>query len=131
MDKLYNCVLVYKNLLDIEYIFNVSKHNERIHIKVDFEKEDFYHLIGYQYLSDLDIPSNKVKAYNDTIKKKITYDFVSKSVNFNKIEDSYADVESRIDCFQLVEEYLDTRNLIVKYVKNKNKYSKIDADFMI
>ena len=40
-------------------------------------------------------------------------------------------VEERIKAFQKVELLLDNKNIIFKYIQNKNKYSKIDADYLI
>lgn len=40
-------------------------------------------------------------------------------------------VEERIKAFQKVELLLDNKNIIFKYIKNKNKYSQIDADYLI
>lgn len=131
MDELYTCAVNFKKLLNSEYRFKVAKNSQILDIVLDFSVEDFHHLVGFKYLKELDIPRNKKLAFNSVLIKKITYDFVSTSKFFFNVENSYADIKSRIHCFQAVEEYLDTKNIIFKYVRDKNKYSHIDADFLI
>ena len=131
MDKLYTCAVNFSKLFNNEYRFEVAKKTDIIAITLDFKEEDFHHLIGFKYLKDLDIPKKKKIAFTKVMDKKITYDFISSSKKFKNIKDSYADVESRVHCFQAIEEYLDTKNIIFKYIQNKNKYSSIRADFLI
>lgn len=131
MDELYTSAVNFGKLIKNEYRFKVKKNTELIEIVLHFKEEDFHHLVGMQYLTDIRIPKNKEIAFSKILDKDITYDYVSSSKLFENIKDCYADVKSRIHCFQAIEEYLDTKNLIFKYIKDKNKYSKIKADFMI
>ena len=63
--------------------------------------------------------------------EKINDEYLNGSINYNKVQDSYANIQSRIYGLKYLERYLDNKNLICKYVKYMNQYSSIDADYMI
>lgn len=71
------------------------------------------------------------KLFSDIYAEKINDSLLEKSCNYESVKDSYANVKSRINGLQYLEQYLDTKNLIFKYIKDSNIYSSIEADFLI
>lgn len=96
-----------------------------------FDERDFHHLAGLQYLSDIDIPKSAKQLFRKIDSGKINDTILSNSVNYLKVNDSYANVKDRIHGLQYLGEYIESNNIILKYVKNMNRYSSIEADFMI
>lgn len=58
-------------------------------------------------------------------------EYLKKSVFYLQIEESYTKVKDRIYGLRFLEQFLDSKNLICKYVKYRNIYSNIDADYLI
>lgn len=88
-------------------------------------------MIGLQYLKDIAISRNSSRLFDEIKAGKITYDKISKSTFFYNVNESYAAASSRINQFPNLKEFLETDNWILKYIKKRNPYSKINADFMI
>jgi len=121
----------FERLLDCNYKFVISCQKKLADIKLTFADKDFYHLAGFQYLTDIDIPRTPDILYGKIRNGKIADEYLEKSIYYEKVNESYANVKNRIWGLQFLEEYLDNKNLICKYVKYMNKYSKIRADYLI
>jgi hypothetical protein len=92
---------------------------------------DFKHLVGLQYLQDVAMSRNSEKVYTAIKENRLTYDKIEKSAFFKKVDDSYANVKERMMYFSWLDEFIESKNVILRYVKKKNPYSKIKADYMI
>ena len=117
MPTISNALNAFRKLLDFQYHFTVSYSKKLFDILLVFDERDFYHLAGFQYLSDIDIPKSAKQLFG--------------KIDSGKISDSYANVKDRIHGLQYLCEYIESNNIIFKYVKNMNRYSSIEADFMI
>ena len=62
MDNILSALSNYKNLLNYNYNFVIAYSKQTDNVKLTFEKKDFYHLVGFQYLTDIDIPQNEKTA---------------------------------------------------------------------
>ena len=128
MDKLTKSAKAFERLLKTEYSFKAGHKNKLISLKINFMKEDFFHLVGLHKLRDiekLNDPSfSKPKIFDAVADGAITYDELQKSVFFDEID-------SRISCFCKLEELLDKEDLIFRYYKNKVKGSGISADYLL
>lgn len=131
MNILEQCVQTYEKLFYVHYRFQISKSKKLSDLTLEFEKSDFKHLVGLQYLKDIAMSRNSEKVFDDIKNHKIKYEVIEKSNFFNNVTDSYADVSSRMNHFPKLAEYLENDNLILRYVKNRNPYSKINADYVI
>lgn len=131
MPTISNALNAFRKLLDYQYHFTLSYSKKLFDILLVFDERDFYHLAGFQYLSDIDIPKSVKQLFGRIDSGKINDNTLSGSVNYLKVNDSYANVKDRIHGLQYLCEYIESNNIIFKYVKNMNRYSAIEADFMI
>lgn len=131
MPTISNALGTFRKLLDYQYHFTVSYSKKMFDILLVFDERDFRHLAGLQYLSDIDIPKSAKQLFRKIDSGKINDYILSNSVNYLKVNDSYANVKDRIHGLQYLREYIESNNIILKYVKNMNRYSSIEADFMI
>lgn len=131
MPTISNALGTFRKLLDYQYHFTVSYSKKMFDILLVFDERDFHHLAGLQYLSDIDIPKSAKQLFRKIDSGKINDNILSTSVNYLKVNDSYANVKDRIHGLQYLCEYIESNNIIFKYVKNMNRYSSIEADFMI
>lgn len=131
MPTISNALNAFRKLLDYQYHFAISYSKKLFDILLVFDERDFYHLTGFQYLSDIDIPKSAKQLFSKIDSGKINDNTLSDSANYLKVNDSYANVKDRIHGLQFLREYIESNNIIFKYVKNMNRYSSIKADFMI
>lgn len=124
MDKLQERAAAFKRLLDYEYKIQLGRKGRLTEITIDFEKSDFFHLIGLHKLTDI-LNDRKAagKVFLDCLKGDLTYDDCKKSEMFCKIE-------SRFEYFRYLEQMLDSNDIIFRCNTNTLKqFSKIIADF--
>lgn len=131
MPTISNALNAFRKLLDYQYHFTIAYSKKLFDILLVFDERDFHHLAGFQYLSDIDIPKSAKQLFSKIDSGKINDNTLSDSVNYLKVNDSYANVKDRIHGLQFLREYIESNNIIFKYVKNMNRYSSIKADFMI
>jgi hypothetical protein len=125
MDELYQCAVAFHNLLDVEYHIVIGRKGKSVIIDLAFDRKDFFHLIGLQHLKDLtNLKRDRGKIFNQIMTRQITIDQLRNSSFFNKIE-------KRISCFMHIENMLDNNDIIFKYSKNMNLYSRVDADYLM
>ena len=131
MCDIRDALITYKRLIGYKYKFEISHKKVAYKFELDFDEKDFRHMAGLHYLDDIDIPRTPKTLYEKIENKKINDEYLSKSVNYTKVQDSYANVKSRVFGLKFLEQFLDNKNLICKYVKYMNLYSNIEADYLI
>lgn len=131
MNILEKCICSFEKMLPVKYRFHISRKRNVTEIILDFEVTDFKHLIGLQYLRDVAMSRNSEKVYTAIKQKKLTYDKLQKSAFFEKVDNSYANIKERMTYFPLLNEFIESENVILRYIREKNPYSKIDADYVI
>ena len=131
MDNILSALSNYKNLLNYNYNFVIACKKQTEDVKLTFEKKDFYHLVGFQYLTDIDIPKNEKQLFKKIDSLRINDEYLSKSIYYTKVDYSYANVKERIDGFKDVDKFIENKNIVCKYIKNKNPSSFIRADYLI
>ncbi len=131
MGDIQDALGVFQKMKDYKYNFVVSHKKTAHDFELTFEEKDFRHMAGLHYLNDIDIPKAPKTLFNKIENEKINDTYLSRSVNYTKVQDSYANVQSRIFGLKYLDRYLDNDNLICKYVKYMNQYSSIDAEYMI
>ena len=82
-------------------------------------------------MGDIDIPKTPRLLFDKIKSEKISDAYLKQSVFYFKIEESYAKVKDKISGLRFLEQFLESKNLICKYIKYRNIYSKIDADYLI
>ena len=113
------------------YNFIVAYQKNTYEIKLTFEDSDFFHSVGFQYLKDIDIPKQPKILFRKIDSGKIDDVYLEKSVFYEKVNESYANVKSRITGIQHLDKYLENQNLICRYIKEMNPFSTIRADYLI
>lgn len=131
MDTIQSALFAFKKLIDYTYHFIIAHQKNKYEINLTFHESDFRHCAGLQYLKDIDIPRNTKKLFDKIENHELSDDVLSESAFYEKVQESYANVKSRIFGLQHIEKYLDNKNLVCKYVKYMNKNSSISADYLI
>lgn len=131
MDSILSALSNYKNLLNYNYNFVIACNKQKENVKLTFEAKDFYHLVGFQYLTDIDIPKNEKQLFKKVESFRINDEYLSKSIYYTKVESSFANVKERIEGFKDVDKFIENKNIVCKYIKNKNPSSSIKADYLI
>lgn len=125
MDKLKEAALLFQKLLGVKYKIILGKKGKLTEFYIDFNKEDFFHLIGLQYLKDLpQLKKNRAFIFDKILSDNITENQISKSC-------FYTDIEQRISDFLLFEELLDSNETVFKYSFNRSSFSDIRAEYLL
>ena len=126
MDLLAECVKNYNKLLNVQYFFVLGKRGKICSYSIIFRPNDFQHLVGLQYLTDvLHIKETSGEAtYYDILNGTISDDVIVKSKFYNKIID-------RIKLVSELSDHIESDNLFFKFYINRVKGSNIDADFLM
>lgn len=131
MDNISSALNNFKELMDYNYDFIIACNKQKTDIRLTFESKDFYHLVGLQYLKDIDIPKNEKQLFKKIESLKINDDYLGKSVFYTKVDFSYTNVKERIEGFKDVAKFIENKNIICRYIKTKNPSSVIKADYLI
>lgn len=131
MNILEQCIASFEKLFSIQYHFQISKNRKITDILLEFEKTDFKHLVGLQYLRDVAMSRNSERVFEAIKSGKISFEIINNSAFYQCVKDSYANVSKRMELFPKLEKFIENDNVMLKYVKKRNPYSKIDADYVI
>lgn len=125
MDKLLHSAKRFQQLLEIEYKFVLGRKGKLYCFTLSFEPHDFHHLAGLHKLEDLSwLRKNRERIFKDILLQKISYADIKASTVFDRIQ-------SRIENLGRLQELLDNQDTVFIWLKNKTKYSNIDADYLI
>ena len=81
-DLLFEAAKAWEYLLDIQYVLNYGMKDRILRYVLKFRKEDFFHLAGFQYLNDINIPKySKAKYLEKVIDRTILGEHIRKSLN--------------------------------------------------
>ncbi len=125
-DKLFECALRFKKLLDIQYVLTFGHKGKTTNLTITFNEENFCHLAGLHKLKDMNhLKRNATINFNKILDGSLTYKEISCSAHIHEIED-------RLRVLSKLEFILDHENTNWKYCQeNSPFYSKIRADFLI
>lgn len=107
MDKILECAINYEQLIETEYDFVLSVHKKARTITLSFELEDFRHMIGLQYIDDIDIEQRPEKIIEAIKNNDITDDSLEKSQKYLDDKREGKSVKTRIEDVIDLEAYLD------------------------
>ena len=117
MDIIQECAAHFLNLVNTtSYVFHLANRNVRV-VSLDFRAEDFYHLAGFQYLTDISIPRNKKKILSWILDENVpvTDEYLMKSEFYSGKVNDEKDISKRISELRFLEQYIDENNLIRIY----------------
>lgn len=124
MDKLQERAESFRKLLDNEYIIKLGRKNQITELTINFERSDFFHLIGLHKLKD--VINGKLrtdKIFTNCLKGNISYKMIEKS-------EFFCSLGNRFEYFNQLEKMLDSNEIIFKCNTNSmKKYSRIIADY--
>ncbi len=125
MDILGKAATAFNRLLGIKYEIVLGKKGKTTTFTISFEKHEFYHVAGLQYLKDI----RELKANRSVLFDRIVTDdtFRIKILNSSFIDK----ITDRINQLITLENFIDSNDTIFKYTETVNPYSKIKADFLL
>ena len=126
MDKLQECALAFKEMLNIQYNITLGRKGKTTSIALTFSESDFHHLCGLHKIIDNDYlrTTKRSQVFDDIIKGKLSFQTLSNSSYFEQ-------VEIRIDPLIAIEQMLDADNLIFRYNDKVGKFSLILAEYLL
>ncbi len=125
MHNIYECIDSFHSLLDVEYRLVLGRKGISVSLDIFFDKKEFFHLIGLQYLTDRpELRRDRGKIFDEIKERKITREQIESS-------DLYERIADRVDMFPLLEELFDSNETIFKYNKSANRFSMIQADYLM
>lgn len=136
MDIIQESARNFKSLTETTtYTFHISLNKKITVFEINFEKRDFHHAVGLQYLNDIVIPKNTKKTIEWILDEDnpVTDDYLAQDSNYKGRPNQERDVELRISEFRFLEEYLDTDNWVYLYSPKDSPYknSIIPCDYII
>ena len=109
MHNIYECIDSFSSLLDVEYHLILGRKGVPVSLDILFDKKDFYHLVGLQYLTDRpELRRDRGRIFDEIKGRKITREQIESSDLYGKIAD-------RVDMFPFLEELFDSNETIFKY----------------
>lgn len=125
MHNIYECIDSFSSLLDVEYHLILGRKGVAVSLDILFDKKDFYHLAGLQYLTDRpELRRDRGRIFDEIKERKITREQIESSDLYEKIAD-------RVDMFPFLEELFDSNETIFKYNKKVHRFSMIQADYLM
>lgn len=126
MDLLKKCAMGFNLLLRYKYRFVLGRKGRLKEFTISFEKSDFHHLAGLHKLRDnAKIQQGKRSDIFDSILSgEITLEHIQKSEFYNEMKE-------RLEPLCHLGDFLDNNELIFHYNKKFNKYSLVQADYLL
>lgn len=125
-DKLYQCILIYEQLMSNNYMYKLEG---GIEFTIRFKKENFAHLLGLHKLIDINIFKKLDNGenvagliYRKILKKEIKYSDIVKSRFFSDIND-------RIDYFSCINNLMFSE-VIINFDRTKVN-TKIQSNMIL
>ena len=120
-----DCVSSFIPLLSTEYEIVLGRKNVAVKFIITFDKKDWFHLMGLQYLTDRpELRRDREKIFDEIQKGIIKKENIESSDFYHKIQD-------RVHFLPLLENMLDSNDTVFKYNKKSNVYSMIEADYLM
>lgn len=80
MDKLQQRAIAFKQLINYQYKIKLGRKGQIHNIVIDFQKQDFFHLIGLQKLKDIRFLKHSSEViFNNCLKGNLTYEMLKKA----------------------------------------------------
>ena len=123
MSNILDAAKTFEKLQEIQYEFVLAKKNKSITLNISFEKYQFHHLAGLQYLRDIEsLNKDREKVFNEILSNKISVSEIEASDNFSK-------VSARIHFLAELENIFDSNDTVFKYDPNLNILPRTDLGY--
>ena len=112
--------------MNFQYEIKFGRKGQIYSFVIDFQKQDFFHLICLQKLIDMRFLKRSAEyIFNSFLKGNLTYSMLKRSEYFEEL--GY-----RFEYFYLLESILDDNELVFKCnINSMRVYSNIKADYML
>lgn len=133
MDSIRKTLSSFQKLKKTKYRLILSSGRGRPpeEILLNFYDDDLYHILGFQHLTDLQLPKDKKVLFSEIYNGKINDKFLSQSYYFNNLSLNY-NIKLRIEMAGHLEEFLDSENFLVSTYKLQHEnHTSICADYLI
>jgi len=125
VDKLKERAEIFNKLINVEYNIVLGKRGRLTSLKLSFDKKDFHHLIGLQYLKDRpELRQDGTKLFDMILHDKMTCNQISNSAFFSSIE-------NRFLSFVYIEQFLDSNSLVFKFNRKARPGLKMEAKYIL
>lgn len=126
MDLLKRAAMEFNKLLSNTYYFEIARKNSQKQFVLDFIPHDFHHIVGLHKLLDIGLVQTgaRDKVYRDILSGKIDTSDIRKSKYYDGIE-------NRLELVGQMGDILDSNQIVFKYLKNGNVFSRIEADYLL
>ena len=126
MDQIQRSAVAFRRLLDYQYIIRLGRKNVLYEFVLDFDRDDFLHLIGLHKMRDLrELKRSAASIFVDCLKGKITDKMLMKSEFFDELGSRFAD-------FDQLEAILDDNRSVFRCnLHTMQAYSTIIADYLL
>ena len=123
MNSIYDCVDSFKRLLHIAYIFILGRKGTHLELRVQFRKQECFHLMGLHYLKDkAELNGSSSLVFDKILKRQISAENIENSVYYTD------NIAKRIHYLSHLEELLDSNDTVFKYDPKIQAFSVIDAN---
>ena len=133
MDLLKQAADSFIKLKEIAYriILSAGRKRPLEIIELNFCDSDFFHILGLQYLKDIDLPKAKTKLFTEINKGSLSEEYIAKSQFFDNLQLGYS-IKQRIEMAINIEQYMDSDdfNVAIYKIQHENR-TKIRADYII
>ena len=126
-DLLKRSAIVWKELMNYNYIFTYVYKNKLSRISIIFPPEKYPHLAGFQYLNDINIPRyNSKKTVDKILDDSICQNLIQKSQNYEEF------VKPRLNALIRLKNTLEEDFLLYAYMPRFYSFAtRIKADYLI
>ncbi|MBQ8510574.1 MAG: hypothetical protein IJ493_11775 [Clostridia bacterium] len=125
MDRLLVCARGFEKLLHTKYRMVIGRKGVLKEITLTFTPLDFHHLMGLGKLKDLHIASqNRQIVFDNILRGRLKDTVISKSRYYDEIVNRFSHLFD-------IETILDSNELIFRYNRDQQKFSKIEADYLL
>lgn len=126
MDLLKKAALEFDKLLSNTYYFEIARKNSLKKFVLDFMPHDFHHIVGLHKLLDIGLVQTGARD-------KVYYDILNGQIDSLDIKKSnyYDDIKNRLELVGQIEDMLDSNQIVFKYLKKENLFSRIEADYLL
>lgn len=126
MDSLQKCAKAFDQLTRYQYHFVIGRKGQTLKFTVSFDPSDFHHLAGLHKLKDnVRLQTGQRSTiFRDVLDGKYPFEQIKHSAYFREME-------QRLTPLAHLEEFLDSNEIIFRYNEKANRFSAIQADYLL
>lgn len=126
MNNIKEAAEAFFHLTRFQYDFTIGRKGVKQEFRLDFDKADFHHLCGLHKLRDIPILQQGMRTviFDKILAGELDDSLIEKSVFYDQMA-------MRIQPLKQLEGFLDNNDIIFRYNEKAQKYSLIQADYLL